>query len=147
MARSTRSLAFSGSKILVVLDLPQEVLLKRRGMKPITDQLKSKGIRFRWSSSSDVVVVKDGAQYKAEDLASGRTLLAALEISLPSECSPSNPIGKAFACVFNYTYSADGTRVFFTIGGTFWQLFGHGFSACLKYEKTCFFFILFCNCM
>lgn len=85
MARSTSSLTYSGSKILVLLDLPQAVLIKRRGMKPITDQLRSKGIRFRWSSSSDVVVVKDGAQDKAEDLASGRTLLAALEISLPSE--------------------------------------------------------------
>lgn len=77
------ALSYSGSKIIILLDLPQEILLKRKTLKPIIDQLKAKNIRFRWHTASDVVVMKDGTQYKVEDLASGHTLLAALDISLP----------------------------------------------------------------
>lgn len=83
MARRAGSLSFSGAKVIVLLDLPQEVLQKRRCLKPITDQLKAKNIRFRWSAASEVIVFKDGAQYRAEDLASGNTLLAALDVPLP----------------------------------------------------------------
>lgn len=83
LARGPNSLLFSGAKILILLDLPQDTLQKRRELKPITDQLKTKGVRFRWNAASDVVVIKDGAQYKAEDVASGHTLLSALNISLP----------------------------------------------------------------
>lgn len=68
---------------MFLLDLSQDILMKRKTLKPITDQLKAKNVRFRWNTASDVVVVKDGAQYKAEDLASGHTLLAAFDISLP----------------------------------------------------------------
>lgn len=35
LARS-ESLSFSGSKIIVLLDLPQEILLKRKGLKSFT---------------------------------------------------------------------------------------------------------------
>lgn len=83
LARGSSSLEFIGSKIMILLDLPQEVLQKRRGLKIITDQLKAKGVRFRWNPASDVVVNKGGAQYKAEDIAFGHTLLSALNISLP----------------------------------------------------------------
>lgn len=83
MVRRASSLTFSRSKVLVLLDLPQEILMKRKALKPITDQLKTKNICFKWNAASDIVVSKDGAQYKAEDLASRHTLLAALDISLP----------------------------------------------------------------
>lgn len=46
MARGMSSLNYSGSKILIFLDLPQDILFKKRSMKPIMDQLKAKGIRF-----------------------------------------------------------------------------------------------------
>lgn len=85
LVRKSIPLVYSGSKILVLLDLSQEILLKRKNLKPITDQLKARGIRFGWNATSDIVVLKDGAQYKAEDIASGHTLLAALDISLPPE--------------------------------------------------------------
>lgn len=81
LARRGGALSYLGSNI-IVLDLPQGILLKRKSLKPITDQLKSKNVHFRWNNVSDIVVVKDGTQYKAEDLASGHTLLATLDISL-----------------------------------------------------------------
>lgn len=83
LARHQRVLKYKKYSIIALLDLPADILAKRKMLKPITDQLKSKNIRFRWSAISDIIVVKDGAQYRAEDVPSGRTLLEALEISLP----------------------------------------------------------------
>lgn len=83
MVRKSSALQYEGAKIIVLLDLPMEVLAKRKTLKPITDLLKTKNVRFRWSATSDIVVIRDGAQFKAEDLASGRTLLAALDLPLP----------------------------------------------------------------
>lgn len=83
VARHQRALKYKNHNVLALLDLPPDVLSKRKMMKPITDQLKSKNVRFRWSATSDVIVVKDGAQFRAEDIPSGRTLLDALDISLP----------------------------------------------------------------
>lgn len=83
MARQSSALQYKGSRVLVLLDLPSEVLMKRKLLKPITDHLKAKNVRFRWSAASDIIVNRDGAQYKADDVASGRTLLAALNLPLP----------------------------------------------------------------
>lgn len=88
MARHQRALKYKNHNIIALLDLPPDILAKRKVLKPITDQLKSKNVRFRWSATSDIIVMKDGAQYRAEDLPSGRTLLEALEISLPPTPAP-----------------------------------------------------------
>lgn len=82
--RRQRSLHYKEHTILALLDLPPEALTKRKLLKPITDQLKSKNVRFRWSPTSDVIVARNGAQYRAEDVASGKTLLEALELPLPA---------------------------------------------------------------
>lgn len=63
-ARKNGALFYLGNKVIVLLDLPQEILMKRKSLKVIMDQLKAKNIRFRWTVSSDVVVVKDGAQLR-----------------------------------------------------------------------------------
>lgn len=83
-ARRQGALKYKEYKILALLDLPAESLLKRKILKPITDQLKNKNVRFLWSPTSDLIVARNGAQYRAEDLPSGRILLEALELSLPT---------------------------------------------------------------
>lgn len=83
LTRNMTALQFKGAKVMVLLDLSPEILLKRKTLKPITDHLKSHNVRFRWSASSDIMVICDGSQYKANDVASGRTLLAALDLPLP----------------------------------------------------------------
>lgn len=83
MAQNSSAIHYKGAKILVLLDLPVEVLPKRKTLKSITDLLKANNVQFRWSATSDIVVIRDGAQYKADDIASGRTLLAALDLPLP----------------------------------------------------------------
>lgn len=77
-AQNLKSLQYKGAKVLVLLDLPPDVLWKRKSLKPITDHLKAKDVRFQWSAALDVVV-RDGTQYKADDIALGHTLLAALD--------------------------------------------------------------------
>lgn len=84
VTRRQRSLKYNDHTILALLDLPPETLAKRKLLKPITDQLRSKNVRFRWSPTSDVIVARNGAQYRAEDVSSGRTLLEALELPLPA---------------------------------------------------------------
>lgn len=54
-------------------------------MCPITDKLKEHGVRFRWNAASDVVVVREGAQFKAADIAYRWFLLAALNIEASTE--------------------------------------------------------------
>lgn len=78
VARCQGALKYKEHKIIALLDLSPEILTKRKTMKPVTNQLKNKNVKFRWSVMSDVILVRDGAQYRAEDLASGRTLLEAL---------------------------------------------------------------------
>lgn len=80
-ARWQGALKYKECKIL--LDLPSESLLKRNMLQPITDHLKNKNVRFRWSPTSDLIVARNGAQYGAEDLPSGRVLLEVLELPLP----------------------------------------------------------------
>lgn len=75
VARRLGTLKYKDHKIIALLDLPPEMLAKRKTLKPITDQLKNKNVRFWWSAMSDVIVTRNGAQYRAEDIPSGRTLL------------------------------------------------------------------------
>lgn len=77
-ARSVSRVQFKGTPILFLLDLPPEVLLKRKNLRPITEKLKERKIRFRWNAASDVVVIYKGTQLKAGDMAAGRRLLDAL---------------------------------------------------------------------
>lgn len=73
---------------MALLDLPPETLLKRKMLKPITDHLKTKNVRFRWSPTLDLIVARDGAQYRAKDIPSGHVLLEALELPfLQLECN------------------------------------------------------------
>lgn len=83
LARKSKALQFKGAKVTVLLDLSPEILMKRKTLKPITNHLKSRNVRFRWLASSNIIVVHDGTQYKADDVASGCTLLAALDLPLP----------------------------------------------------------------
>lgn len=82
-ARQKGSLKYKTLKVLVLLDLPPDILLKRKILKPITDLLKSKNVGFQWNVASDIIVIRDGIQYKAGDIASGRTLLVAFDLLLP----------------------------------------------------------------
>lgn len=77
-SRSVSQVQFKGTAIMFFLDLPLEILLKRKSLRPITDKLKEKKIRFRWNTASKIMVVQDGMQLKAGDLESGRHLLDAL---------------------------------------------------------------------
>lgn len=77
------SLKYKGTKVLVLLDLPLEVLMKHKTLKPITHYLKAKNIQFCWSAASDIIIVRDGTQYKPDDVALGHTLLEALDLQLP----------------------------------------------------------------
>lgn len=51
------SLQFKTAKILVLLDILPDVLLKHKSLKPIMDQLKAKNIRFGWSAALDIIVL------------------------------------------------------------------------------------------
>lgn len=77
-AKSVSQVQFKGTKILFLLDLPPEVLMKRKSLRPITDTLMEKKISFRWNAASDVVVVREDMQLRAGDLEAGRRLLEAL---------------------------------------------------------------------
>lgn len=79
-ARSVSQVLFNGTKIIFLLDLPMEILLKRKFLRPITDKLKEKKIRFRWNAASDIVVVHEGAQLRVGDLEAGRILLNELNV-------------------------------------------------------------------
>lgn len=83
-ARQQGALKYQERTVLALFDLPPESLMKRKQLKPITDHLKTKNVRFRWSPTSDLIVTRNGAQYRAEDIPSGRTLLEALELPLPA---------------------------------------------------------------
>lgn len=85
LARHQGALKFNEHRIIALLDLPPEILQKRKLLKPITDHLKNKNIQFRWSLMSDIIVARNGAQYRAEDVPSGKTLLEALELPLPPD--------------------------------------------------------------
>lgn len=74
---------YKDSKILVLMDLRPDILNKRKLLKPITDHLEVKNIHYRWNAVSDIIVAHDRTQYTADDVASGRTLLAALNLPLP----------------------------------------------------------------
>lgn len=82
-ARSTSQVQFKGTTILFLLDLPLEILLKRKTLRPITDKLKEKKIRFRWNAASEIVVVRDGMQLKVGDLETGQHLLETLNTEDP----------------------------------------------------------------
>lgn len=84
LARKSSALQYKGTKVLALLDLPSEILMKRKLLKPITDRLKAENVRFHWSAASDIIVVRDGAQFTADDVASVHTFLAALDLPLPS---------------------------------------------------------------
>lgn len=64
------------------------------------DHLKARNDRFRWNAVSDIAVARDGAQYRAEDVASGWTLLAALNLPLP----PSWTVWHISVCFCYYNY-------------------------------------------
>lgn len=83
--RANGPLKFGDHTIQVLLDLPPEILLKRRMLKPITECLHHHKVRFRWSSTSDVLVFREGRQYRAEDISSGKSLLTSLGIHPPSD--------------------------------------------------------------
>lgn len=85
MARNVTQVYFRDIKVLFLLDLPSDALLKRKTLKPITDKLKSANIRFKWNNASDVIVVRGGQQHKAFDLDSGRLLLQSLGIVVQSD--------------------------------------------------------------
>lgn len=79
-ARNVTQAYFQDAKISFLLDLPPDILLKRKMLKPITDKLKNSNVRFRWNNVSDVVVVKEGQQYKASDIDTGHLLLRSLGV-------------------------------------------------------------------
>lgn len=76
------TLKYNDHNIIVLLALPPETLTKRKMLKPIIDQ-QNKNVRFQWSPTLNVIVVKNEAQYRAEDVPSSKTLLEALELPLP----------------------------------------------------------------
>lgn len=82
-ARSVSQVQFKGTTIMFLLDLPPEILLKRKSLRPITEKLKEKKIRFRWNTASEIVVVREGIQMRAGDLETGRRLLDALNVEDP----------------------------------------------------------------
>lgn len=69
LARSQGTLKYKEHKIFAPLDPPPKILMKRKLLKPITDQLKNNNIRFRWSPKSDIIVARNGAQYRAGSVA------------------------------------------------------------------------------
>lgn len=90
LARASGPLKYKDHSIQVLLDLPPEILAKRRLLKPVTECLHENRIRFRWSTS-DILVYREGRQLRADDMESGKDLLLALKLRLPSELSPRNP--------------------------------------------------------
>lgn len=90
-ARSGAALKFGDHPIQILLDLPPDVLAKRRTLKAVTDTLRNNNIRFRWYPLSDVLVYRDGKQLRAEDAASGRHLLQSLKLDIPSELGDESP--------------------------------------------------------
>lgn len=83
VARSVTQIQIKGTTIMFLLDLPPEILLKRKMLRPITEKLKEKKICFRWNAASEIVVVRYGMQLKAGDLEAGRHLLDTLNAGEP----------------------------------------------------------------
>lgn len=89
-AREKGHLAYKNSPVLVLPDLPPEILQKRRQLKDVTVTLQEAKIKYRWSPSSDLIVHHQGTTYKASDPSSGQRLLLALGLlSTPDDSKKS----------------------------------------------------------
>ncbi|KAL8177429.1 UNVERIFIED_CONTAM: hypothetical protein K2H54_004826 [Gekko kuhli] len=84
-ARAKNVLMYKDKKILVLLDLPPEVLEKRRRLKLVITKLNDARIRFCWTQTSDIQVYKNGLQFHAKDGVTGKALLSALGLQLSKE--------------------------------------------------------------
>lgn len=91
LARAGGPLKYKEHNIQVLLDLPPEVLAKRRLLKPVTECLHENRIHFRWSTTSDILIYREGRQLRADDIDSGKDLLLALKLRLPPDLSPRSP--------------------------------------------------------
>ncbi|KAL8178409.1 UNVERIFIED_CONTAM: hypothetical protein K2H54_046004 [Gekko kuhli] len=69
-----------GSKISVYPDLPQDVLQKRRDLRPITEQLRQAKIKYKWTSLTKLQVSYKEKSYYAQDLDSGKVLLQTINL-------------------------------------------------------------------
>ncbi|KAL8165724.1 UNVERIFIED_CONTAM: hypothetical protein K2H54_054197 [Gekko kuhli] len=69
-----------GSKISVYPDLPQDVLQKRRDLRPITEMLRQAKIKYKWISHIKLQVSYKDKTYYAQDLDSGKTLLQTINL-------------------------------------------------------------------
>lgn len=78
-------LLYQGCKILVFKHLSSEVLIKRRGLKPVTAKLPN--VHYKWDAVSNVLVRHQGKAYCGSDDDSGYALLQALNIEIPMEVS------------------------------------------------------------
>lgn len=90
-ARVGGPLKYEDRIVQVLLDLAPDVLAKRCLLKPITECLHANKICFRWSPTLDILVFRDGRQIQAEDLSSGKDLLAALQIRPPADLADDKP--------------------------------------------------------
>lgn len=83
LARQNGFIKYKESKILVMQDLSQETLFKRRLLKPITTTLTKAQIKYKWVSYCKLQVVHQDHVLNASDLDSGLILLKALQLELP----------------------------------------------------------------
>lgn len=47
-ARSQESISFNGTPVMLLTDLSRKTLLMRKALKPVTDTLQAKQIKYRW---------------------------------------------------------------------------------------------------
>lgn len=86
-AHAAGPLKYEDHVIQVLLDLSPETLVKQRLLKPMTECLHRNKVRFRWSPTSDILVLKEGRRLRAEDISTGKDLLVSLDLPLPPDLS------------------------------------------------------------
>lgn len=80
-AREKGYLLYKDNQILVLPDLPPEVLQKRQRLKQITSALQEANIKYKWSPISDILVQHHGSTLHASDPDTGHCLLQYLGLT------------------------------------------------------------------
>lgn len=78
---------------MILSDLPQEALVRRRELKPVTSLLMETQIGYMWSPVSALVVHHQGAMETTTGLESRFTLLRKLGLCPPQDETPKTETG------------------------------------------------------
>nr|XP_034953532.1 LINE-1 type transposase domain-containing protein 1 [Zootoca vivipara] len=82
--KNSTNLQYKNNSILVLQDLSQDTLNRRKNLRPYTQLLQQKGIRYRWGFPFRLIVTTDTTQYMATNETEAQQLLRNLGLDPPS---------------------------------------------------------------